>query len=151
GSVALVDFGAVRDRWRDTQVGGSTVVGTYGYMAPEQFLGHASAASDLFGLGSTLVFLLTQTVPAELPHRRLRVDFRSRVKLSRHFASWLEKMIEPTLEDRFDTATEALDALTRPALPRRIPLLAFAPAVLVAAALAWVMGGGGTSLHKGRE
>src|SRR5579859_6182187 len=36
GKVWLVDFGAVRDVYRSTTVGGSTVVGTYGYMAPEQ-------------------------------------------------------------------------------------------------------------------
>lgn len=38
---------------------GTTVVGTYGYMAPEQFRGAASPASDLYGLGGTLLFLLS--------------------------------------------------------------------------------------------
>ena len=37
GSYTLVDFGAVRDRLKPE--GGSTVVGTFGYMAPEQFPG----------------------------------------------------------------------------------------------------------------
>ena len=41
GSLYLVDFGAVRDTYHSTLMGGSTVVGTYGYMAPEQFLGQA--------------------------------------------------------------------------------------------------------------
>ena len=39
GSFAFVDFGAVRDKLRPE--GGSTVVGTFGYMAPEQFQGRA--------------------------------------------------------------------------------------------------------------
>ena len=38
---------------------GTTVVETYGYMAPEQFRGAASPASDLYGLGGTLLFLLS--------------------------------------------------------------------------------------------
>lgn len=41
---------------------GTTVVGTYGYMAPEQFRGAASPASDLYGLGGTLLFLLSGAV-----------------------------------------------------------------------------------------
>ncbi len=40
---------------------GSTVVGTYGYMAPEQFRGAAQPASDLYGLGATLLYLISGT------------------------------------------------------------------------------------------
>ena len=40
------------------RTGGTTVIGTYGYMAPEQFRGAAEPASDLYGLGGTLLFLL---------------------------------------------------------------------------------------------
>ena len=38
---------------------GSTIVGTFGYMAPEQFRGAADTASDLYGLGATLLYLLS--------------------------------------------------------------------------------------------
>ena len=46
-----------------------TVVGTYGYMAPEQFRGTARPASDLFALGGTLLYLLSgiHTSLAALP------------------------------------------------------------------------------------
>jgi serine/threonine protein kinase len=67
GAITIVDFGAVQDVYRNTIAGGSTFVGTYGYMAPEQFRGQASCASDLYGLGATLLFLLTHRSPAELP------------------------------------------------------------------------------------
>ena len=52
---------------------GTTVVGTYGYMAPEQFRGAASPASDLYGLGGTLLFLLSgaPTLPQRLTVGRL--------------------------------------------------------------------------------
>lgn len=107
----LVDFGAVQDTYRHTLTGGSTVVGTYGYMAPEQFRGQASVATDLYGLGATLLFLLTHQSPADLPQRRLKIDFRSQVQTSAEFADWLEIMLEPAPEDRFSSAKEALAAL----------------------------------------
>jgi serine/threonine protein kinase len=44
GSFAFVDFGSVRDQLKPE--GGSTVVGTFGYMAPEQFQGRALPSSD---------------------------------------------------------------------------------------------------------
>ena len=45
GSFAFVDFGSVRDQLKPE--GGSTVVGTFGYMAPEQFQGRALPGSDV--------------------------------------------------------------------------------------------------------
>ncbi|HEY9607991.1 serine/threonine-protein kinase [Allocoleopsis sp.] len=108
GQVFLVDFGAVQDTYRNTITRGSTVVGTYGYMAPEQFRGQAVPATDLYGLGTTLLFLLTGQSPADLPQRKLKIDFRSRVCVSKPFADWLERMIEPAIEYRFSCAKEAL-------------------------------------------
>ena len=57
GSLCLIDFGAVRDALKG-DLGGSTVAGTFGYMAPEQFAGDASPASDLYGVGALAVALL---------------------------------------------------------------------------------------------
>ncbi len=111
GQVFLVDFGAVQDTYYSTFMRGSTVVGTYGYMAPEQFRGQAVPATDLYGLGATLLFLLTHRSPADLPTDRLKIDFRSRVHISDEFADWLEKMLEPDVEDRFGSAKEALAVL----------------------------------------
>ena len=51
GSYAFVDFGAVtKDNLRPE--GGSTVVGTFGFMAPEQFQGRALPGSDVYGVGA---------------------------------------------------------------------------------------------------
>ena len=36
-TVKLVDFGAAKDKMSSHTALGSTIVGTYGYMAPEQF------------------------------------------------------------------------------------------------------------------
>ena len=119
GRIYLVDFGAVQMAYREATAFGSTVVGTYGYMAPEQFRGQAYPATDLYGLGATLLNLLTHQNPGDLPQQRLRIDFRSVVTLSAPFADWLDGLIEPLIEDRFQSAEVALEALTRPLPARR--------------------------------
>ncbi|MEP6518399.1 serine/threonine protein kinase [Microcoleus vaginatus] len=111
GRVFLVDFGAVQNTYHHTVTGGSTVVGTYGYMAPEQFRGKAVLSTDLYGLGTTLLFLLTQKFPSDLPRQKQKIKFRDRVSISPEFADWLEKIVEPAIEDRFDSAKDALSAL----------------------------------------
>lgn len=122
GRIYLVDFGAVQMAYREATAFGSTVVGTYGYMAPEQFRGQAYPATDLYGLGATLLHLLTHQNPGDLPQKRLQIDFRPYVTVSEAFADWLEGLLEPLLEDRFESAESAFDALTRPVPSRRPPL-----------------------------
>ena len=114
GYLYLVDFGAVQTVYRHSLSQGSTVVGTYGYMAPEQFRGQAVPTTDLYGLGATLLFLLTHQSPADLPQARLRINFRPYVTVSEPFAQWLEQLIDPLVEDRFASAQAALAALNAP-------------------------------------
>jgi serine/threonine protein kinase len=111
GKIFLVDFGAVQNTYYNTLMKGSTVVGTYGYMAPEQFKGKATPATDLYGLGATVLYLLTHRSPNELPQNALTIDFRSSVNISEGLAIWLEKILQPDLESRFSSASEALESL----------------------------------------
>jgi len=111
GQLFLVDFGAVQDMYRHTLLKSGTFVGTYGYMPPEQFRGKAYFSSDLYGLGATLLFLLTHRSPADLPQTRMRIDVRNCVEISPEFADWLERMLEPAVEDRFGSAQAAMIAL----------------------------------------
>jgi serine/threonine protein kinase len=80
GGFSLIDFGSVRDGLRPT--GGSTVVGTFGFMAPEQFQGRAVPATDLYGTGATVLTLLTGLTPDKLPHRGLEIDVRAALPTS---------------------------------------------------------------------
>ena len=111
GRIFLVDFGAVQNTYYDTLMQGSTVVGTYGYMASEQFRGKAEPATDLYSLGATILYLLTHRSPAELPQNTLKLDFKSQVNISEAFADWLEKILEPDPLDRFKSAKKALNRL----------------------------------------
>ena len=113
GKIYLVDFGAVQNTYYNTLMQGSTVVGTYGYMSPEQFQGKALPATDLYSLGATLLYLLTQRSPAELPQDTLKLDFRNSVNISESFADWLDKILEPNIEDRFSNADLALYELSK--------------------------------------
>lgn len=110
GQVYLVDFGSVQTL--ATQEGRTvTVVGTYGYMPPEQFGGRAVPASDLYSLGATLIALLTRLHPADLPQKDMRIEFEQHTNLSSAFTEWLKWMTEPSLERRLDSAKLALEAL----------------------------------------
>lgn len=115
GEVYLVDFGSVQTL-AARESGTMTVVGTYGYMPPEQFGDRAVPASDLYSLGTTLIALVTGTHPADLPHRDGRIQFEQATTLSPAFTRWLRRMTEPNLDRRFCSAKQALQALHQPTL-----------------------------------
>ena len=134
GQISLVDFGAVRQAYHDTFMRGSTVVGTFGYMAPEQFRSQAIPATDLYGLGATIIALLTNRSPAELTQSNLKISFRNKVRVSPAVADWLEKMLEPDPIDRFDSAMMALAILKNPkSFAPKLPWRKFAAIGLAAA------------------
>ena len=108
GTYVLVDFGAVRDRLKHE--GGSTVVGTFGYMAPEQFQGRAGPASDVYGVGATAIALLTGQEPESLPHKGLGIDVAAALpsSVAPTLVHALEAMLEPDPEARAPSIEEAL-------------------------------------------
>lgn len=133
GRVYLVDFGFARVGGEEVGVS-SVVKGTLGFMPPEQlFNRQLTEASDLYGLGMTLICLLTGTKSdriGDVVDISYRVSFKHLVsKLNLQWVNWLEKMVEPRLKDRFPNAVAAASAI--PILPLRPPEAQFSQSSLV--------------------
>jgi len=101
GRVFLVDFGGVQAAAATEGRGiGTTMVGTSGYMAPEQFRGWAQPASDLYGLGGTLLFLLSGRRPYEFEARGLHLEWPDDLIGDGALAAVVEGLLEPLVEHR---------------------------------------------------
>jgi len=114
-NVYLVDFGFAR--LGGGNIAASSVVkGTMGFMPPEQMFNRKlTKASDLYGLGITLICLLTGTKSADIGNlvdANYGIHFRHLVPpLQQGWMNWLERMVAPRLQDRYPSAAEALTAL----------------------------------------
>ena len=99
GDYVFVDFGVVAERLsRHETNGGSTIVGTAGFMAPEQIQGRALPATDIYAVGATALAALAGQEPEALPHRGLRLDARAALAgrpVSAAMITALESMLEP--------------------------------------------------------
>lgn len=116
----LVDFGAIQDRLRG-ETGGSTTIGTFGYVPMEQLIGKARPASDLYALGMTMLVALSHREPEALPFdeatTKVRID-EAVPGLSAGLRRVLDVMIEPVIGGRPASAKEALALLDGGALVR---------------------------------
>ncbi|MBT3223946.1 MAG: serine/threonine protein kinase, partial [Proteobacteria bacterium] len=121
GSLALVDFGSVRDVLATT-LGGSTVIGTFGYMAPEQFRGDAVPQTDLHALGALAVALLTRKEPAAVLDEQNRITWRRFTDVHPALGELVDDLLAPEVAQRPATAVEGAkrvalvaDLITEPA------------------------------------
>ncbi len=122
GSFVLIDFGAVRDKMKPE--GGSTVVGTFGFMAPEQFQGRAMPVSDVYAVGATALTMLTGQQPESLPHKGLGIDVAAALGKTANPAliMALAAMLEPDPDRRANSVSSLVTSLpTTPArdIPRK--------------------------------
>jgi serine/threonine protein kinase len=120
GMLHLVDFGGVR-KATQAEGGSTTVIGTFGYMAPEQLHGEAGPSTDLYALGATIVALHAGAEADRLPHDGQRIDL-SALSLPPTLAPALERMLEPDPKLRVRTVAEVRKLLYEPArLPPGAP------------------------------
>jgi hypothetical protein len=98
GTLAIVDFGGVG---RVRAAAGSTVVGTFGYMAPEQLYGAQTPATDLYALGATLLTLATGKSPEDQPRQGLAIDVDTAAPfLSAPLRALLTRLLAPDPQAR---------------------------------------------------
>jgi TPR repeat protein len=121
GSLVLVDFDAVRDAPQDADYGGSTVVGTFGYMAPEQFRGDATTATDIYGLGALAVALLSRKDPSSLLGYDQRLAWRDAVSARPATTALLASMLEPDPAARLGSASELVSRVRSLLAPKPSP------------------------------
>ncbi|MBN1657257.1 MAG: protein kinase [Anaerolineae bacterium] len=114
GEARLVDFGTAKmqTRWArqqrralGAQRGQTTLFGTTGYAAPEQYEGHSEPRSDVYALAATVYHLLTDDDPADHPAR-----FPALAMLPGPLADALQGGLHPRVERR-STARELRHAL----------------------------------------
>jgi hypothetical protein len=105
GFPALVDFGSVRHVLQ-TEEGGSTVVGTYGYMPYEQYMGQANASSDLYALAATFLHLVTGRPPRDFMNEEGRIEVPRSLPGDPRLRPILERMLRPSPAERIPSARE---------------------------------------------
>jgi serine/threonine protein kinase len=112
--LVLVDFGAAKFATDTLLPPTGTVIGTSGFVAPEQALGKGTFASDLYSLGVTCIHLLTQKGPFEL----YSVSeggwvWREHVSnpVTPGLGRILDKMLENATKRRYQNAGDVLDDL----------------------------------------
>ena len=133
----LIDFGVVKELATKVQspegTAHATTVGKIGYAPMEQLQsGRVTASSDLYALAVTAIVLLTGKEPQELlDQTTLQWNWQQRVQVSTGLALVLNRMLNRSPGDRYQSVSEvaqALDAQTNPQ-PNQ-PTVPPAPAVV---------------------
>jgi len=165
GEPHILDFGIARAVDTNTMTATGAILGTPDYMSPEQAQGEkADEQSDLFSFGVILYEMLTGELPyqAESPLSRvvMRVTHKPtppgelNVELPRYLEKIVLKCLETDRELRYKSAGDVLRDLERERVDRRAlalsvkkaagrrkPVLAAAPAFVLAAGLAFYFAG----------
>ncbi|ACC84883.1 serine/threonine protein kinase [Nostoc punctiforme] len=115
--LVLVDFGAVKQlRTQMVTVGGqasaTVVIGTPGYMPTEQGQGKPRPNSDIYSLGIIAIQALTGLLPTALQEdpETGEIIWQQSVTVNYRLAAVLTKMVRYHFKDRYQNATEALQA-----------------------------------------
>ena len=110
----LIDFGAVANPQK--QSSGSTIAGTFGYMAPEQLQGEVSTRSDFYALGATALHLLTGVFPYEIPSELFNLKFHPVIaekapKTTKPMIDLLDFLLASNAEKRPSNVTDLRKAI----------------------------------------
>jgi tetratricopeptide (TPR) repeat protein len=118
GKLFLIDFGAVKEI--TTQVLNinnkskfTIAIGTPGYIPGEQAQGNPKYSSDVYAVGIIAIQALTGLSPQQLEKNpdTNEIIWRNNARVSQPLAEFLDKMVRYDFRQRFDSATQALQAL----------------------------------------
>ena len=131
----LIDFGAVKETMSSQvntqgQAVSSIVIGTPGFMPPEQAAGRPGYASDLYSLGWTAVYLLTGAFPEEFPtdpHTGDLIWTDTLTDLPKNLHECLVGATSSYPRSRFASAQDMLTALMGPAATAPLVIETSAP------------------------
>lgn len=111
----LHNFGAAKFATGTALAKTGTVIGSAGYVAPEQAMGKAVFASDLYSLGITCIHLLTQIHPFDLfdigENTWVWRQYLVNNSVSDELGSVLDRLIENATNRRYQKVSEVLKAL----------------------------------------
>ncbi|MDY6936801.1 MAG: protein kinase [Cyanobacteriota bacterium] len=114
-ALVLVDFGASKLVTGTGLTRTGTSIGSAGFAAPEQSIGKAVLQSDLYSLGVTCIYLLTQIPPFELfdssEGKWVWQDYLVDNPVSDSLARVLDKLLESGTRRRYPSARITLQAL----------------------------------------
>lgn len=110
GRVKVVDFGAALAHPRGA-THGATLVGTFGYMPPEQLGGTVDETCDLYALGASLLHLLTGRPPHEFFNSATEIEIPSELEVPERLRIFLHGLTARNRRDRYRTAAMARRAL----------------------------------------
>ncbi|MDT9323545.1 MAG: SUMF1/EgtB/PvdO family nonheme iron enzyme [Limnospira sp. PMC 1290.21] len=108
--LVLVDFGASKQVQRTSMSVTGTVIGSAAYCAPEQAMGKPQYGSDLYSLGVTCLYLLTQVSPSNL-YDPLEAQWVWREHLNGNQVSdklgkILDRLVETVFKKRYQSVAE---------------------------------------------
>ncbi len=119
GKIVLIDFGAVKQISTQLvnsqgQTSVTVAIGTHGYMPCEQSDRNPQFNSDIYAVGMIGIQALTGILPFNL-HKDSQtgeIIWRNQAQVSQELADILDKMVRYHFRDRYQSATDALLALT---------------------------------------
>ena len=119
-NVWVVDMGTVTSLRQSSHA--STIAGTYGYAAPEQLMGNAVPASDIYALGMTIVHLLSGVEPWNMDMNGLNIQYEKYLpsNLSKDLKETLVDMLQPDPNARIPTTDVALALLNSSHIDNKI-------------------------------
>ena len=117
GNLVLIDFGAVKQISTQVVSQGNqskftVAIGTPGYIPSEQAQGEPRFSSDIYALGVMGINAITGLSPEELEKDDdNEIVWQKQAQVSPEFAAILGKMVKYDFRQRYNNATQALQAL----------------------------------------